>query len=157
MLLPSLETSPNKKLVPIPVKRARAVQHKRVGGHAALLAVKGGHRPHLRKFQLKSFWTDLVGAGLLTPDVGHDETISRLKALQFWKCESAKLYWWPLVSSILMLAISHVDWNKYYHMVWSACKCPTQIWRSQRRILSMNPEYKKEFDIPDHEDFQVAE
>ena len=54
-LLPSLETSPNKKLVPIPVKRARAVQHKRVGGRAALLAVKGGHRPHLRKFQLKSF------------------------------------------------------------------------------------------------------
>ena len=54
-VLPSLETSPNKKLVPIPVKRARAVQHKRVGGHAALLAVKGGHRPHLRKFQLKSF------------------------------------------------------------------------------------------------------
>ena len=54
-ILPSLETSPNKKLVPIPVKRARAVQRKRVGGHAAVLAVNGGHRPHLRKFQLKSF------------------------------------------------------------------------------------------------------
>ena len=82
-VLPSLETHPVKKT---PRYRSKVLclfdkscwpQCRREGWNGS------DHRPHLRKFQQKSFWTDLAGAGNVTAGVWQSVTFSRRKGLHF--------------------------------------------------------------------------